>query len=73
MKAHDLHNLSVLFRTNSSAIGHCTTLDAMKQTGLVFLYGLYRGTPSHYKRKRALLRNRIADALRAQAESEARA
>ena len=68
MKSHDLHNLAVIFRCNSSDINHVSTFELITQAGLAFSYGVMRGTPERYTRKRRQMRERIAEALEKKAQ-----
>ena len=72
IKSHDLHNLAVVFRANLGYLGHVSTLELITQAGLAFLYGVYRGTPERYTRKRRQMRNEIADALEKKAQEATR-
>jgi len=63
MKAHELDNLAVMFRTNDPNLGHCSTLEKMLKADMAYSYGLYRGMPERYTRARARLRATIADTL----------
>jgi hypothetical protein len=72
MKSHDLCNLAVIFRCNSSDANHVSTLELITQAGLAFSYGVYRGTPERHTQKRRQMRNEIADALERKAQEAAR-
>jgi hypothetical protein len=58
-----LENLAVMFRVNHPNLGHVSTLDAMTEAGLAYMYGHYRGIPERYHRKRRKLRETIAREL----------
>jgi len=72
MKSHDLCNLAVIFRCNSSDVNHVSTFELITQAGLAFTYGVYRGTPERYTHKRRQMRNEIADALERKAQEATR-
>jgi len=72
MRSHDLCNLAVIFRCNSSGVNHVSTLELITQAGLAFLYGVLRGTPERYTRKRRQMRETIADALERKAQEATR-
>ena len=72
MKSHDLCNLAVIFRCNYDDVNHVSTLELITRAGLAFSYGVMRGTPERYTRKRREMRERIADALEKKAQEATR-
>jgi hypothetical protein len=68
MKSHDLHNLAVIFRCNYDDVNHVSTFELITQAGLAYSYGVMRGTPERYTRKRRQMRERIAEALEKKAQ-----
>ncbi len=63
MTKTDIETLAVMFRVNDQNLGHVSVWDQMHEAGLAYLYGVYRGTPQRYVRKRHDMRIMIARAL----------
>lgn len=57
--------LAVMFRNLDPNLGHTSVFEALHFHGFLYLYGLFRGTPPHHRRKRRLLANHIAEHLEA--------
>lgn len=63
MKAIELEQLAVMFRTDDPNLGHVSTLESMTRAGLAYTYGLYRAIPKHHKRRARKMRETIANQL----------
>ena len=68
MKPIELDNLAAMFRRNDPNLFHVSTLNAMHDAGMAYIYGYLRGIPAHHKRKRAQVREEIAILLTIKAE-----
>ena len=63
MTSHRLLTLAVMCRTNDRNLGHVSVLDDMNEAGLGYLYGLYRGTPDCYHRRKRERLYAVAETL----------
>lgn len=70
MKAIELEQLAVMFRTNDPNLGHVSVLEQMNEAGLAYMYGVFRGTPKRYRKERQRLANAIANRLSEMARKE---
>ncbi len=57
------HNLAVMFRTMDRNLNHVSTLDAMTEYGMAYIFGYFRSIPRRHRIKRQKLANNIADSL----------
>lgn len=63
MTKNELERLAVRFRSNCPNLGSADTLEAISEAGLAYAYGLWRGTPERYRKKREAMRHSIAQQL----------
>jgi hypothetical protein len=73
MSKTDIEQLAVMFRVNDPNLGHVSVWDKLHELNLAYTYGLYRGTPERYTRKRHQMREAIARELDRKAARQAQA